>query len=59
MVSLGCSAHSSVSHWVPFLVLILCDNAEPCIFQVLCRTAAVPMYLERYLVGIWTMKDIQ
>lgn len=47
---LGCSAYSSVSHWVPSLVLILCDKAESCIFQVLCRTTGAPMYLERYLV---------
>lgn len=46
----GKPAYSSVSHWFPFQALILCDNAEPCISQVLCRTAAAPMYLERYLV---------
>lgn len=46
----GCSPYSCVSHWVPFLTFIQCENAEPCISQVFCRTAAAPMYLERYLV---------
>lgn len=65
MVSLGCSSDSSVSHWLPFLALILCDNAEPCISQVLYRTPAAPMcwwyekYVvdcERYLVGMALQK---
>lgn len=50
MVSLGYSAYSSVGHGFSFLALIWCDNAEPFISQVLRRTAAAHMYLERYLV---------
>lgn len=43
VLSLGCSAYTSASHQVPFLVLtpvILCGNADLCISKILCKTVA-------------------